>query len=135
MRFEGLDEDKEHGLVIPDSGAARPHRAQADRNNRRQGLFVPERAPYRGRTRRHRSCLPIELAAMSTRLSPIFASTTERPSGSARTRNLPHVASWTGHTTESPFARASRSQASGSSTAKRTAAPPTPEPAGKSLVR
>jgi len=61
----------------------------------------------------------------------IFASTTERPSGSARTRNRPHVASWTGHTTGSPFALASRSQASGSSTVKRTATPPTPKPAGK----
>src|SRR5471032_1181059 len=60
----------------------------------------------------------------------MLASTTGRPSGSANTTNLPHVASCVGHMTLSPSRTASVSQASGSETAKRNAAAPACEPAG-----
>ncbi len=61
----------------------------------------------------------------------ILARATGRPSGSATTTNLPHVASCVGQRTGTPARLASSSHASGSSTLKRTDAAPAVVPAGK----
>ena len=66
-----------------------------------------EHSPYWRRAPRPFGQVARRLAAIYCCVTGlILASTTERPSGSARTRNRPHVASWTGHTTRSPFAPA-----------------------------